>query len=228
MPSFARRWLPDPRYFAAIRFINDAIEVYRAAGHPEVAARLEAELAALEVKVVAQSEADAKAGDTIIRDTLRERLVRDTTPGPHLGDRVRSLALPAGIPGGAIGYGDLDDLEKAVDPKFPEFGTYWRAIEYGSDHMVGRIIPGYFQPGFAAPSASEFRQHPYFTPASGAGLATGDTSAPAMRVQNPIEPKHFLRDGSATAAAEHETQMQRLQSDAADAFLAATDAQRTR
>lgn len=228
MPSgFGRRYVPDPAFFRAIKLLRDAIEVYRAAQQPQIAARLSAELAAMEAAIAVQTEADVHEGTQLIKETLRSRLVREQTPGPHLGGRIRSVATPTVVPAGAIGYGDIDELDKAIDPAYPEDGTYWRAIEEGSDAQVGRILPGYFQPGFRAPAGSEFRQHPFFTPASQMGFLGAGDSAPLMRIQKSIDAKHFLRDGSATAAAEHDGNMRRIQSDAADALLAATVAPRT-
>lgn len=227
MAEFYRRYLPDPRLAEGYRTITDAAAVYRAAKMPWVAERLEAQLGALFVAITRQTAQDAAGGTEVIRRTLQARLVRDRTPGPHLAERVVSVALPEGLPGGALGYGDIHHLDQAVDPHHPEAGTYWRAIEEGSDHMVGRIIVGFFQPGFAAPAADQFRRHPFFTTAA-TGFAPGMVGAPAMRITRPIEAKHFLRDGSAVAVAEHERQMQRLQRDAIDAMLATASGVRTR
>lgn len=234
MPAeFFQRYLPDPRLFRGYRHIQDAIDVYRAAREPQVAARLEAELQALMVTTERQTAQDALAGTKIMQETLRRRLVRPETAGPHLSSRIHSLPLPTELPAGAIGYGDIGQLDTAIDPDYPESGSYWRAQEYGSDAAVGRIVVGFFQPGFAAPSEGEFRRHPYFTAAGGFDAARGrlpgeEGSAPAMRIKRPIPAKHFLRDGAVEAVAEHESQMQRLQSDAIDAMLAATGGPRTR
>lgn len=229
MAEFFQRYVPDPRLSRGYRHILDAIAVYRAASRPDIAARLELSLKAMTVEVERETVADALRGTKLIRDTLHDRLVRPSTPGPHLGSRVQSMPLPdPGIlPGGAVGFGDIQALDKAVDPRHQDAGSYWRAIEYGSHAAVGRILVGYFQPGFRVPSQSEFRNHPMFMTQSASGFAAGMSGAPAMLVQNPIDPKHFLRDGSHDAIAFHERQMERIQDTAIASMWTATTAPRT-
>lgn len=227
--DFFRRYLPDPRLAAGYKNIIDAAAVYRAARRPDVAARLEEQLASLFASITRQTEQDAIGGTEVMRRTLKARLVRDRTQGPHLADRIVALPTPLGLPAGGIGYGAIEQLDQAVDPDHPQAGTYWRAIEEGSSHMVGRIVLGYFQPGFVPAAADQFRRHPYFTAQDPAepGFMPGVATAPAMRVQRPIEAKHFLQDGSAVAIAAHEQQMKRLQRDAIDAMLATVGTVRT-
>lgn len=230
MAEFFQRYVPDPRLFRGYRHILEAIDVYRAAKRPDIAGRLEVSLKAMAVELERQTVADAERGTRLIRETLHRRLVRPSTPGPHLADRVHSIPLALGseLPGGAVGFGELEALDKAINPRYQEAGTYWRAIEWGSDAAVGRVLVGYFQPGFAIPSANEHRQHPMFMTQGASGFLGGMSGAPAMLVKNPIEPKHFLRDGSADAIAYHERQMERVQDEAIGSMLTATTAPRTR
>lgn len=226
--EFFQRYLPDPRLESGYRIILEAINVYRAARLEFVAERLSAELAAMQATVKVQTVKDALGGTEVIRRTLDARLVRDKTPGPHLASHVVSEPLPSpGLEGGALGYGDIERLNQAVDPQHPQAGTYWRAIEEGSSHMVGRLIVGYFQPGFAVPAGGEFRQHPFFT-TTASGFLSGGSGGAAMRITRPIEAKHFLADGSKVAVVEHESQMQRIQREAIDAMLATASGSRMR
>lgn len=225
--AFYRRYLPDPRLADGYRLITDAAAVYRAAKMTWVAERLEAQLASLFTAIERQTGKDAAAGTEGIRRRLEARLVRDRTQGPHLAQHIVSTPLPEGLPGGAIGYGAIEQLDKAIDPDHPAAGTYWRAIEEGSAHMVGRIVVGYFQPGFAAPSFEQNRQHPMFKTAD-TGFLPGMVGAPAMRVMEPIQAKHFLRDGSRAAIYLHEREMRTLQAEAIDAMLATVSGTRTR
>lgn len=232
MAEFVRTYIPDPRFRQGVKLIFDAIDVYIAARQPVIAARLQAELSAMESAIRVATESDARKADTLMAELLESRLVRPATRGPHLAERIHSLPLDAALSEGALGYAATEELDRAVDPDYPESGTYWRAIEEGSEAQVGRVLVGYFQPGFAAPAASEFRQHPYFTPggplAAARGRLSGEgDSSPAGLVKNPIEAKHFLRDGSAMAAADHDTNMRRIQSGAIDAMLGATAVART-
>lgn len=223
MAEFFRRYEPDPQLFRGYRHILDAIDVYRAARHPEIAARLDAAFQAMLANVERQTVRSAARTDQRIRATLRERLVRSPTAGPHLADRVHSLPVPTRLPAGALGVADIEQLDQAVDPDYPR-SPYWRAIEYGSDAAVGRIVVGYFQPGggrggATAPAADEFRHHPYFLSNR---AAPAGPSPPAMKVQRPIEPKHFLRDGSREALAEHEAAMTMTQAEGLAAMSAVT------
>jgi hypothetical protein len=230
VPDFFQRYIPDPRLFRGYRHILEAIDVYRAAKRPDIATRLEASLKAMVTEMGVQTAADAAAGTKMIRETLERRLVRPETSGPHLASRVRSEPIAAGseLPGGAVGFGDIQHLDAAVDPDYPHGGTYWRAIEWGSDAAVGRVVVGYFQPGFSIPQAGEFRNHPMFMSQGASGFLGGMSGAPAMRVQRPIEPKHFLRDGTHEAVTRHERQMERVQDEAISSMLAATATPRTR
>ena len=49
------------------------------------------------------------------------------------------------------GVGEISKLNKNV--------PYWAAVNYGSDHMVGKQMPvGVFDPGIAVPDAGSFRE----------------------------------------------------------------------
>jgi hypothetical protein len=112
---------------------------------------------------------------------------------PRLRDAIvcRPLTIPGG---GGVGIGDLSELDRVADASGQAF---WRAQEFGSTHNVGREVKGLFQPGNSRPSASEFRNHPVFTPGRG----------PKMIIQRPIPERAFLREGAATVEAIRQRRM---------------------
>jgi hypothetical protein len=211
--GFYQRYIPDIRLQEGMTLLRAAAATYRAARQPQIAARIEADLAAMQQEMLALSARNAVKADVLAGQVLRSRLVRPETPGPHLADHVRSYPLPGEL--GGLGFADLAQLERAIDPKYPQHGTYWRAIEFGSTAQVGRLVVGYFQPGNAAPNVDERRAHAYFTPEAGTG-------APAMRIVRPIEAKHFLRDTATRAMTSQVQSMGTLQADAIASMKAAT------
>lgn len=213
MPPFFQSYHPDVRLEDGFRLIRAAAATYRAARQPRIAERLERDLLALRNEIVRLGVADAVYADKLAAATLRARLVRPETPGPHLADYIRSYPLPGEL--GGVGFADIAVLDKAIDPKYPQHGTYWRAIEYGTRAHIGRVVVGYFQPGFAGPSGGEFRAHPYFTPEA-------SSDAYPMRITRPIEPKHFLRSGIASALTNHVQKMGTLQAEAIASMRSAT------
>lgn len=120
------------------------------------------------------------ANEVVVSKYDSSRTGRPHTSGPHhLRDALpTSEKIDTGLPTGAIGYINMNDLDKFV---------YWKAQEYGSDHMVGREIVGrFFQPGVSDPDPSEFRQHALFAPTGKGKVA---------HFQNPIPEGRFIRDG---------------------------------
>jgi hypothetical protein len=145
----------------------------------------------------------AAKADAYIRDRLRQTQVRPDA-SHRLRDAVRSVPLTNPLPGGAVGIASIEALDKgAVNPSHPN-NPYWRAQEYGTAAHVGRIVPGYFQPGQSRPSAAEFRVHPFFE----ARLRQRRT--PAMRITRPINARYFLRDGTQNFVAWHVAQTERI------------------
>lgn len=204
MARYWRRIEPDPELALAYRDLTLAIRYFEAAGLRAEAAKLRLVLLRLwEDYEKLGARASAKA-DAFVRSRLRNTQVRPDASG-RLRSAIRSRPLPVGagglgglLPAGAIGIVDLDELDRlVVDPDDRQKRPYWRAQEYGTSAHVGRIVPGYFQPGSADPSAAEFRVHPYFKPV----FYTRGT--PAMLIQRPLRARHFLRDGTADAVVWH-------------------------
>jgi hypothetical protein len=144
--------------------------------------------------------------DSLIRARIRTTAVRPPTSG-RLESGVLSRPLPTTWPAGALGIADLDVLDSTVvNPRFKAAGSYWRTQEYGYAGHVGRIVPGFFQPGQARPSAGEFRLHPYFQQVG----PKAPKGTPAMRITQPIHARHFLRDGTNDLIAWRRSEMSRI------------------
>lgn len=129
------------------------------------------------------------------------RVRPDTGQSPHLRDLLHALPVKTTLATGAVGIGDVEELDKA---------PYWKAQEFGLDSgFVGRTLTGYFfgaggsGPGYA-PDPAMSRQHPIFRPVP-VGLA------PHMTISNPIVAGHFLTDASEEATAEWLNQYNRIE-----------------
>lgn len=130
------------------------------------------------------AERTALLANRVIPGKFQSSRVRpDTGGGEHLRDALpTSEAVPTPLPAGVVGVVRLDALDK-----FP----YWKAQEFGSDHMVGREIYGWFfgagGGGPSAPNPNDFRTHPLFRPAANAPVKA--------TFRNSIPEGNFLRDG---------------------------------
>lgn len=146
------------------------------------------------------AKATAVQADALIKGKIEATRVRPPTVGvknhhTSLLDAVHSRPVASILPGGgAVGIGDIEELDIGTNNPSPG-GTgntsYWRAQEFGSDHLVGHVLYGVFMPGEAAPvGPGPNRSHPLFQ-VRGKG---GGTSY-KMVVKNPIEERAFLREG---------------------------------
>lgn len=147
-------------------------------------AQIESLIAAVESRVNATGQEVAVASERLIIDKINQTRVRPEADRgrKHLADGVRSESLGLG----AVGIGSIPELDTVVGSDGKPF---WRAQEWGSHHLVGRTIPGLFQPGNAPASQEQFRVHPIFEVGDGG----------AMTIRRPIPARHFMRDGSAEA-----------------------------
>lgn len=167
---------------------------------------LQIDLLIAEVKRMVEGAAlrTATEADKIIRDFIEQTRVRPRTTGlkpthTSLLDAVHSRPVESVLPGGgAVGIGDIEELIHGTLAPSTNAQTpyYWRAQEFGSDHLVGHTLYGVFQPGEAAPSGAENRVHPFFEVRGKGGGASYK-----MVVRNPIEERGFLRKGVTEAAA---------------------------
>jgi hypothetical protein len=135
----------------------------------------------------------AQQAEQMIEHRVNATQKRPDPPGKSLGRRLKDgivcRPLPTVLPGGGVGIGDLSVLNQVADA---QGRAYWRAQEFGSSHLVGRIFPMLFQPGNSLPDAGEFRKHPILEVSSEGALA---------EIRNPIPEKAFLREGAVLAEA---------------------------
>lgn len=150
---------------------------------------IEQVIASTEQKVAEASILTARFSEKMIREKIDVTRVRPEisafgfiVPKKHLADGVKSDVIALG----AIGIGSIAELDTVVGT---DGRPFWRTQEYGSDHNVGRVVFGLFQPGGSLPSQDQFRQHPVFEVGEGG----------PMVIRRPIPARHFLRDGTAAA-----------------------------
>lgn len=157
-----------------------------------------AERAAIQ-KVIAQTEQEVTRA-TALTASFSERAIRDRiditrvrpeissfgfmVPKKKLADGVQSAVLGLGM----VGIGDISEMDSVVGT---DGRAFWRTQEYGSDHNVGRVIYGLFQPGGSPARGDLFRKHPVFV--------TGERESRPMVIRRPIGARHFMRDGTGEA-----------------------------
>lgn len=134
----------------------------------------------------------------LIQDAIEATRVR---PQGHqrLLHAIEAGVVPSviGSGGGAVGIGDIEALEHGTLAASPRSKVpfYWRAQEFGSDHLVGHTLYGVFNPGGAAPvGPGPNRTHPFFQT-----RGAGQKPSYKMTVRNPIEERGFLRSGAMAA-----------------------------
>lgn len=179
--------LAPPALLDAYRHLVRSVDLAAQIPGPEGRARADALgllLLDLEAEVTAAGEAAALAADDAIKRKIESTRVRPATGTNRLEDAIQSRAIASVPAGGAVGIADFEHLEKtaADDQGRP----YWRAQELGSDHLVGKRLTGFFQPGQSPPSAAEFRVHAVFEQ---------DPGGAAMLIQRPIAARHFIAEG---------------------------------
>lgn len=173
---------------AVIQLFLTTIAEAKAAGNIATVEHLTLAFGDMEAELAAVAAETVVLADATIRERIHSTAKRavQTMPG-GLIDQIKSEAIvpTAGIVGIGKITGTLDTL------------PYWRSQEYGLDeqNFIGRVLHGFFHDfGFTNPTepAPGYGNQPFFQPdpLGGAGV-----------IQNPIEPRHFLRDGAEVAAA---------------------------
>lgn len=132
--------------------------------------------------------ATAANADSAITSHIKSTQVRpDTSKNRHLHDNVKSRPVPTSPELGIVGIADIGVLDRTRQRGGGKLQQpYWAAQEFGTDAHVGRVVYGFFEPGGARPSQTQFRQHPEFVAQRGGGRLT---------IQRPIEERGFLRQG---------------------------------
>lgn len=155
---------------------------------------------------------------TLIRQRIEATRVRPKGDG-RLAASIAAKPVPGpiGAAGGSVGIGAIDELN--VGTLRPSGGAkvpfYWRAQEFGSDHLVGHEVIGVFQPGGVAPSQSSFRSHPFFET-----RGKGQGARYKMVIARPIEERGFLREGAMEAAELRRAEFRAIESRAVDKMRA--------
>lgn len=178
---------PSINLVRSVRNLVEAQRIY--ATYPQgrgrdQAAAIAVILRELETAVHSSGLATAQFAEERARSILERRIIRPQTPRPdHLRDAIVARAIVArGLGGswGAVGIGDISLLDQ-----FP----YWKAQEFGSQHLVGKTLRGFFfHPGGpTVPRGDLSRTQAVFG-------VTG--SGPKMIVQNPIVGKRFLTEAT--------------------------------
>lgn len=162
-----------------------------------------------------------------------------TGRSPHL--RVYLTARPLRRATGSVGVADEAVLDRAINPMTPQYGTYWRAQEFGTGQsagpgepnvpsQIGRVMRGYFYAaGYKDPQVprSIYRggggPHPLFLPGRAGGFGgarlTGGSGPRGGRggfgtISKEIEGRHFIRDGANEAERYWLAEIARAQRDA--------------
>jgi hypothetical protein len=188
--------LPQPpSLLGGLTILTEAVALARRIpGDVPQAAAIRAIISATERNVAEAGVAAVKASEDAAIETLARTKVRPESGdlGAHrkrLAEGIQSEVLGLG----AVGIGSIEELDTVVGT---DGRPFWRTQEYGSDHNVGRIVFGLFQPGDSQPDQGEFRVHPVFVPGEGG----------AMIIRRPIPARHFLRAGTAAASLLRERQ----------------------
>jgi hypothetical protein len=183
------------------------------------AQEIDALILATKQRVDGDARATALEADRLIRARIDATRVRPPTLGvknsqTSLSGGVESRPVPSVLPGGgAVGIAEIDRLVRATLRPSANSSTpyYWRAQEFGSDHNVGRVIMGVFQPGAAAPNAAQSRVHPVFET-----RGPGEGERYPMRITRPIPERGFLREGSWDAYLYRRTRFEATEAAAVD------------
>lgn len=194
----------------------------RARGQRAPAEAIERQLRREHAVFQARLDAIAVATSTAATQSIQRRLkatARRSATGekPGIHDLIRSRPIPriAGFSTGAVGVADEAWLNKAIDPDYPQHGTYWLAQEEGTSKHIGRVITGYFgSPGFAdievprAAYAGGRGPHPVFSPLVVG--PRGGRGGPGT-IRHPIHARHFVRDGANIARGTWHAELRQLE-----------------
>lgn len=170
----------------------------------------------MEDEVRSAARATAAQSMQLIRQRIEATRVRPKRGDEKLISSILSKPVPGpiGPGGGSVGVGSVDELNIGTlrpsrNSKVPFF---WRAQEFGSDHLVGHTLVGVFQPGEAQPAGpAPNRSHPFFeVRGKGAGRRY------KMVIRNPIEERGFLREGAMEAAQFRRAEFKAIESRAVD------------
>lgn len=203
------------------------LEASRRRGQPVGALQVEVQAVYREFnrELRAAAELGARAAQAAMRDRLDQtRLRPETDARPHLKSLLIARALPprGSVELGAVGVADIAQLEKAIDPDYPQHGTYWRAQEQGTSKHVGREIRGYFHGGGKGPDkpraafagGGTMFHHPEFSPST-IFLGPQGGRGGAGTIMVPLRPRRFIARGADDGYAEWLTAIKAAEAQAA-------------
>lgn len=200
MTSFYTRVEADPDLLVGYKALQDAVILFRRGGQLGRARAALALLERFQAELTQLGVRSAEVADELIRGRIDATAVRPPTSG-RMRAAVISRPLATAFPSGAFGIADVDELNKSGRDRLgPKKIAYWMAQEFGSTAAIGRVVPGYFEPGGAKPDGSQFRVHPFFQQVG----PPAPRGTPAMVIENPIHARHFVRDGARDALAYHQ------------------------
>lgn len=164
-------------------------------GGKAIAIEIDRLIGSIREEVDGAARETAVASVRFIQQAIEATRVRDQGH-QRLLNAIRSEPVPSilGPGGGSVGIGNIEELERGtLKPSArSRVPFYWRAQEFGSDHLVGHTLYGVFQPGEAAPAGpGPNRTHPMFEV-----RGKGKSPSYKMVVRNPIEERGFLRKGA--------------------------------
>lgn len=148
---------------------------------------------------------------------MRERLegTRERVPTgtvPALQDLLEARPLDLGQrETGAVGVGNVQLLNRAINPHSRGYGTYWRAQEYGTGQgevrsQIGRILYGSFQTAGGSEMTAPMAEyaggggpHPVFKSGYSPSV-DGQRMSGLGTIGKEIRAKHFIKFGADEAA----------------------------
>lgn len=194
---------PAPALVNSYRLLLEARDLFLkvATVTTDPAGKLDAEARAAACDLVVKNVSDgahrvaaltASESEKLVVGRIHSAQLRPDPPGKSFSQRLQGAINSRPISGFLgtleVGVGDVSNLDSVVGE---DGSPYWRAQEFGSDHLVGHRIKGLFQPGGAPPDQAQFRTHPIFE--------VGVEGARPMLVERPIPEKAFLREGALAA-----------------------------
>lgn len=141
----------------------------------EVGAELKLFVKQIDASIAAKAERLGQGMQKIIRNKLRSstRRAKDTAP-----KKGKSMPLSESITYGVEPLGNGYRVWAGDEEFMDKNARHWRVIEHGSIHMVGKFIPGYFDPDTGDIKTDIF----HHDRSEGRG----------MRIQRAIKGKHYF------------------------------------
>lgn len=126
------------------------------------------------IKKIDGLKAKIKELGATTRDKMKETItINKKRPGG--GELEKSITVDYMVDGVSWGVGNISKLNSEV--------PYWKAVNWGSSHIVGKKVPaGEFAPGEARPSKPSFR----------AGRWIKGTGKYSFVSKNPIPPMNYV------------------------------------